>query len=111
MARPNADASPYYHASTSVSLPVSAEELSFVESNFTQGTFNVSQTSDVGSMAVVDINVFYRQPRMLQDINICRLRPSETKWRLGIFVSHDLSGWLSYSLTHGGGIACSEVEG
>ena len=82
-----------------------------MESNFTQGTFNVSQTSDVGSMAVVDINVFYRQPRMLQDINICRLRLSETKWRLGIFVSRDLSGWLSYSLTHGVGIACSEVEG
>ena len=82
-----------------------------MESNFTQGTFNVSQTSDAGSMAVVDINVFYRQPMMLQNINICRLRLSETKWRLGIFVSHDLSGWLSYSLTHGVDIACSEVEG
>ncbi|KAI1790402.1 hypothetical protein LXA43DRAFT_513251 [Ganoderma leucocontextum] len=83
---PQGEGSPY-RAHTSISLPVFAKELSFVaRGDLSYGTFQISQSGDAGSEAVVDIDVSYHQPEVLGNATMCRLHPSRGKWGFGIFV-------------------------
>lgn len=88
---PLGDGSPY-RAHTSISLPIFAEELSFVaRGDLSRGTFQISQSLDVGSEAIVDVTVLYHQPEVLNNATMCRLHSSEGKWGFGIFTPN----WFS----------------
>lgn len=77
-----------YHAHASLALPIDAEELFFkAEGSRAHGTFEVSQSTDVGTEAIVDIDVAYRRENALAETTVCHLNPSENKHGLGIFVS------------------------
>ncbi|OJT13798.1 hypothetical protein TRAPUB_9645 [Trametes pubescens] len=75
-----------YHAHASLAFPIDAEELFFkAEGSRAHGTFEVSQSSDVGTEAIVDIDVAYRRENALAETTVCHLKPSENKHGLGIF--------------------------
>lgn len=77
-----------YHAHASLAFPIDAEELLFkAEGSRAHGTFEVSQSTDIGTKAVVDIDVAYRSEDALAEAKVCHLSPSENKHGLGIFVS------------------------
>ncbi|TBU46636.1 hypothetical protein BD309DRAFT_1078468 [Dichomitus squalens] len=77
----------HYRAHTTLTLPVSAEELSFIaEGANAYGTFDVSQDAHTDSEnAVVDIEVEYRVSDALDDATVCRTHAGQGKWGLGIF--------------------------
>ncbi|EIW54039.1 uncharacterized protein TRAVEDRAFT_132071 [Trametes versicolor FP-101664 SS1] len=75
-----------YHAHASLAIPIDAEELLFkAEGSRAHGTFEVSQSTDTGTKAVVDIDVVYRSEDALDEAKVCHLSPSENKHGLGIF--------------------------
>lgn len=77
-----------YHAYASLAFPIDAEELLFkAEGSRAHGTFEVSQSTNISTEAVVDIDVAYRSEDALAEATVCHLKPSENKHGLGIFVS------------------------
>ena len=77
-----------YHARSYFTLPVRAEELSFVaQGNFSHGNIQFRQWDKPGTRAAVIVDVFYPQPEMLGDAMMCRMRPSKNRYGFGIFVS------------------------
>ncbi|KAH9888410.1 hypothetical protein C8Q73DRAFT_839007 [Cubamyces lactineus] len=74
------------HATTSLTFPVDADELFFLaQGSFSHGAFEVSQSNDAGTDAVVDIEVWYKVEDALQEATVCRLHPSASEHGLGIF--------------------------
>ena len=81
-----------YHAQSSFALPLDAEELAFISDGLiAHGTFDVVRTGDVGSEAVVELDVHYRHSDDLDFAQVCHLRQGENKYGLGIFVSSAFS--------------------
>ncbi|KAM5544973.1 hypothetical protein V8D89_001084 [Ganoderma adspersum] len=75
-----------FHSRTSVTLPMSADLLSVITQGArTHGSLEISQTSDVGSDAVVEVDVFYRDQKDFEQATVCRLHPSQSEWGFGIF--------------------------
>ncbi|KAI0794307.1 hypothetical protein C8Q74DRAFT_568961 [Fomes fomentarius] len=79
-----------YHAQTSLSLPLSAAELSFIAAGSAHsGQFIVLQDLDEGSEdALADIDVLYHTPDFLDEATVCRTHPAEDAWGLGIFTPY-----------------------
>ncbi|KAI0800275.1 hypothetical protein C8Q74DRAFT_1364043 [Fomes fomentarius] len=79
-----------HHASATVTLPLSAQQLHFVaEGSLQSGDFAVSHDSDVPSgFAVINVNVGYRHPDALEEATVCQTHPDDTTWGLGIFTPH-----------------------
>ncbi|PIL33801.1 hypothetical protein GSI_04426 [Ganoderma sinense ZZ0214-1] len=75
-----------YRAHAQLSLPVAADELSFIaEGLHAHGSIDISQTADAGENAVVDVEVEYRQPEALDAATVCHTHPGDNKYGLGIF--------------------------
>ncbi|OSC98442.1 hypothetical protein PYCCODRAFT_1471068 [Trametes coccinea BRFM310] len=76
------------HAKTSLAFPINAEELFFLSKGaFAHGTFEVVQFDEVGPDAIIDVDVWYKTDQALAGATVCTLRPSESKYGLGIFTS------------------------
>ena len=77
-----------FHLRTSVTLPMSADILSFITQGARiHGSLDVSQTADAGSDAVVEVDAFYRNQEDFDEATVCRLRTAySNEWGLGIFV-------------------------
>ncbi|PIL33769.1 hypothetical protein GSI_04394 [Ganoderma sinense ZZ0214-1] len=77
-----------YRAHASTSLPVFSKELSFVAlGDLSAGTFQISQSLEVGADATVDITVLYDRPEVLYNVSICHLHPSPGKRGLAFITS------------------------
>ncbi|KAI0800247.1 hypothetical protein C8Q74DRAFT_1364019 [Fomes fomentarius] len=76
-----------YHAQTSLTLPLTATDLSFVASGSSQtGHFEIVQDLDEGSKdASIDVDVFYRPEDALDDTTVCRTHLTENASGLAIF--------------------------
>ncbi|KAI0740773.1 hypothetical protein C8Q76DRAFT_791175 [Earliella scabrosa] len=76
-----------FHVQTSLTLPLSAAELSFIADGSLQfGDFVVSQDLDEGADdAVVFIDAFYRIPDAMDEATVCKTHLQEDEWGLGIF--------------------------
>ncbi|CDO72583.1 hypothetical protein BN946_scf184985.g2 [Trametes cinnabarina] len=74
------------HATTSVSLPIDAEELFFhAKGAFAYGTFEIVQFDEPGPNAIVEVDVWYKTEQALLDATVCSIRPATGRHGLGIF--------------------------
>ncbi len=78
-----------YHAQTSLTLPLTATDLSFVASGSCQyGHFEIVQDLDEGSKdASINVDVFYGPEDALDDTTVCWTHLAENASGLAIFVS------------------------
>ncbi|KAI0712789.1 hypothetical protein C8T65DRAFT_173664 [Cerioporus squamosus] len=85
-----------YHAQTTLTLPVSAKELSFVaDGSFQYGDFELSQSTDaVSDKVIVEINVSFQDTQTFDRSRICRYNPERDAWGVGIFTP---STWSPYN--------------
>ena len=89
--RTNNHPTEFYQKFATLNLPLdSADSLSFVAEagSYVHGHLEVTQSSDSDlTAAVVDVIAFYQHPEDLDALTICRTRPDDSTWGLGIFVS------------------------
>ncbi|RPD57430.1 hypothetical protein L226DRAFT_467615 [Lentinus tigrinus ALCF2SS1-7] len=94
------DADPHdkypYRARTTMTLPLSAKELSFVSGgSFQYGDFELSQSADaVSDKVIVEIKVSFQDKQNFDRSKVCRYNPQKDHWGVGIFTP---STWNPYN--------------